>query len=463
MINHDYKFILDTPKRSKKHWFTAAVLVGLTSVTAIAALGFTNPSPAPEASVLSNAQSSQSIDLPLPQIVEANDAESLAKVIVEDESSLALKEQTSSLTWVTHQIESGDSLAKIFAAQAIPPRTLHEIMHSSDDAAALKRIKPGHNLKFAFDSDNAFQALTYDISQTIQLAVTKTPIGFDAQIEEKPIERIVSSAAGNIENSLFLDAKTAGLSDKTIMEMANIFGWDIDFAMDLREGDSFSLVYESRFLNGERIKDGAILAAEFINQGQVHRAIRYTDKNGNSEYYSPDGKNMRKTFLRTPIELARISSGFNLKRKHPVLNRVRAHKGVDYAAGTGTPIRVTGDGKVVFRGVKGGYGRVVVVQHGQKYSTLYAHMSKYGAYGKGSTVKQGQIIGYVGKTGLATGPHLHYEFRVDGVHTNPLTVKVPSAAPLAASLMADFEAQSKPLLAKLDQAKQTQLAQNAHQ
>ncbi|HIG78448.1 MAG TPA: M23 family metallopeptidase, partial [Cycloclasticus sp.] len=187
-------------------------------------------------------------------------------------------------------------------------------------------------------------------------------------------------------------------------------------------------------------------------------SVRFENKQGHAEYFSADGNSMRKAFLRNPIDFARVSSRFNLRRKHPVLNRIRAHKGVDYAASTGTPIKSTGDGKVIFRGVKGGYGRVIIVQHGQKYSTLYAHMSKYGRYKKGSRIKQGQTIGYVGMTGLATGPHLHYELRINGIHRNPLTAKFPSAKPVSKNLLAQFKQHVAPLLAKLEIAKQTQLA-----
>lgn len=462
MINRDFKPKLETKSRSKKPWLASAALLSFISLSAVGAYGLLDGDEpgSTQSKTISLKSPSASIALALPKVDDSADAESLKAVIVDAEPSIADAKPEPTFEWSTHAIQSGDNLAKVFSSKGLSARTLYDIMHASDDASALKHVKPGHELRFAIDSDDQLQSLTYNIDQTTQLVVNRTPLGFDAQIEEKPVESIATTAASQIQDSLFLDGKDAGLSDKTLMELANIFGWDIDFALDLREGDSFALVYEARYLEGQRIKDGPILAAEFINQGKTYRAIRYTDANGHSEYFSPEGKSMRKTFLRTPIELARISSGFNLKRKHPVLNRVRAHKGVDYAAGTGTPIRVTGDGKVVFRGVKGGYGRVVVVQHGQKYSTLYAHMSKYGKYGKGTSVKQGQIIGYVGKSGLATGPHLHYEFRVNGVHQNPLKVSFPAASPIHKELLADFQKQSELLLAKLDTAKQPVLAQN---
>jgi len=285
--------------------------------------------------------------------------------------------------------------------------------------------------------------------------------GFKSSIEEKTVEISHSTASAEINSSLFYDGKQAGLADKTIMELANIFGWDIDFSQGLRQGDSFSLVYETKNIDGKPIENGNILAAEFINRGEKYQAVRFVSEDGHAEYFSPEGKSMRKTFLRNPIDFARVSSRFNLRRKHPVLNRIRAHKGVDYAASTGTPIMSTGDGKVIFRGVKGGYGRVVIVQHGQKYSTLYAHMSKYGRYKRGGRIKQGQVVGYVGKSGLATGPHLHYELRINGVHRNPLTAKFPAAKPIDKSLLAKFKQQTTPLLAQLEHINSpTQLALN---
>jgi murein DD-endopeptidase MepM/ murein hydrolase activator NlpD len=234
------------------------------------------------------------------------------------------------------------------------------------------------------------------------------------------------------------------------MELAGIFGWDIDFALDIREGDEFRLVYEEQFLDGEKIRNGNILAAEFVNRGHSYRAVRYQAKNGRADYYTPTGQNMRKAFLRSPVDFRRISSRFG-KRHHPVLNRMRMHKGVDYAAARGTPIRATGDGKIIYRGRKGGYGKTVIIRHGSKYSTLYAHMSSYNRKVRhGSRVKQGQIIGYVGATGRATGPHLHYEFRVHGAHRNPLTVKLPSAASIDKKLKSDFLQQTRGLIAQLD-------------
>ena len=236
------------------------------------------------------------------------------------------------------------------------------------------------------------------------------------------------------------------------MELANIFGWDIDFALDIRKGDNFTVLYEELYRDGEKISDDKIIAADFVNDGKIYRAVRYKNpQTSESEYYTPDGKSMRKAFIRSPVHFSRISSGFNLKRKHPILLNKRPHRGVDYAAKRGTPIYAAGDGKVIFKGKKGGYGKVMILKHGSKYTTLYAHLKTYNRKLKtGSRVKQGQTIAYVGSSGLATGPHLHYEFRVNGVHRNPLTVRLPASNPVPKRYMDDFDQITAPVIAQLD-------------
>ena len=254
-----------------------------------------------------------------------------------------------------------------------------------------------------------------------------------------------------INDSLFLSAKRVGLSDKLIMQLISIYGWDIDFALDIREGDSFTLIYLEQQKDGVKVADGPIIAAEFINRGVTLRALRYSHEDGRHDYYSENGDAMRKAFLRTPLELARITSRFNLKRKHPILNTIRAHKGVDYAASIGTPIKATGNGTVTLVGKKGSFGRTIILKHGGKYSTLYAHLHKYArGIRKGKRVTQGQIIGYVGKSGLANGPHLHYEFRVNGEHQNPLTVNLPRVKSIGVEALPKFLQTIKPMIAKLD-------------
>ena len=265
--------------------------------------------------------------------------------------------------------------------------------------------------------------------------------------------RHITSVHGTINSSLSLAGQKAGLSNELILQLTNIFAWDIDFATNLHRGDQFTAVYEETGI-GNNSSDSQIIAAEFVNQGKILTAIRYIDSEGRVNYYSPEGKPMRKAFLSTPVDFVRISSGFDMYRKHPILNRIRAHKGVDYAARTGTPVKSAGDGEVIFRGKKGGYGQVMIVKHGEHYETLYAHLSNFKkGLENGDLVKQGEVIGYVGQTGLATGPHLHYEFRVDGVHRNPETLNLAQSLPLHADVLADFKAQTLPILAQLNKTK----------
>ena len=264
----------------------------------------------------------------------------------------------------------------------------------------------------------------------------------------------LASAQGTITSTLSEAGEKAGLSETLVDQLTQIFAWDIDFATNLHDGDRFSVVYERGGYNGT----DDIVAAEFINRGHTFRAVRYIDKEGFANYYSPDGNALQKAFLSTPVDFARISSHFDLHRVHPVLNRIRAHKGVDYAARTGTPVKATGSGEIEFVGRKGGYGQVVIIKHGDRYETVYAHLSRFKAgLTEGSTIRQGEIIGYVGQTGLATGPHLHYEFRIDGVHQNPLTAQVSNSIPVKSVAMVDFKSQIQDPLAKLNLIKANSL------
>ena len=361
--------------------------------------------------------------------------------------------------WQEITVKSGDSLAVIFDRLGLTPRQLHDLLAQGGAAHNLKKIYPGQTFRVLTSTEHGLEKLTYQIDRLSTLEVNRNGDTFEISTAHRTPEHHVNNASGTITSSLFLAAQKAGMSDNLTMELANIFGWDIDFALDIRDGDQFTVLYEEQFLDGESIGNDEIIAAEFISRGRTYQAFRYTDKGGKTDYYSLDGKSMRKTFLRTPVEFSRISSRFSLGRKHPILNRIRAHRGVDYAAARGTPVKATGNGKIVHRGKKGGYGNTIVVQHGSKYNTLYAHLSKYrGGLKKGSRVKQGQIIGYVGSSGLATGPHLHYEFRVDGVHRDPLRVKLPGAKPLDKKYHADFNSKAKALIAQIDLVRSVQVA-----
>lgn len=391
-------------------------------------------------------------DLALPAPEHATQAS-----IADQETEVPVDEER----WHTIKIKSGDTLSDIFAQLDLKPQLLHTILSLGDETATLKRLHPGEIIKFKLAEQSQLMELMYDIDPTRSLRVWSGNDGYQTSLIERPIERRVVHSAGVITSSLFEAAQDAGMSDSLTMQLAGIFGWDIDFALDIRDGDRFSVIYDDLYVDGERLRHGDILAAEFINRGETFKAVRYTDPSGVTNYYTPDGDSMRKAFLRSPVDFSRISSGFSMGRFHPVLNRIRAHKGVDYASPTGTPIKATGDGKVSFAGIKGGYGKVVELQHGSRYSTLYGHMSRFGkGIRNGSTVRQGQIIGYVGMTGLATGPHLHYEFRVDGVHRNPLKVQFPDAAPIAAKYKQDFLTKTRVTLAQLESNNNGMVAAN---
>jgi len=357
------------------------------------------------------------------------------------------------------KVKNGDSLALILDRMGVSPRQVYDLVSVGEKTDPLTRLHPGDIINVDISDKGELKQLKYELDHERTLDVRSQLGQFDALIIYHDLERRVKSSTGVIQSSLFLSAKKAGLSTNLTMELASIFGWDIDFVLDIRTGDRFTVLYEEIFRDDEKVRDGNIIAAEFINQGKSHRAFRYTDAGNRAAYYTPEGRALKSTFLRTPIEFARVSSKFNLARKHPVLNRIRAHKGVDYAAPTGTAIRATANGKVIFRGTKGGYGSTVVLQHGSKYTTLYAHLSSFRkGVTSGKTVKQGDVIGYVGKTGLATGPHLHYEFRVNGVHRNPLTVELPSAAPIKKAYLADFQNTTQSLVAQLNELSETAVA-----
>ncbi len=365
--------------------------------------------------------------------------------------------------WQTFTVRRGDSLSVLFDRAKIKPGQLLSLMKLGKATKALRRIHPGDTIKLMADSDGQLIALHYDLSPLKYLRVERQQDHkLSAHIHEHEIEVRTAYATAEIESSLFLASAEAGLSENLTMELASIFGWDIDFALDIRKGDRFTVIYEQRFKDGQKIKDGNILAAEFVNQGETYRALRYTNPvSGDTGYYTPEGDSLRKAFLRSPVNFSRISSGFTLKRYHPILHKFRSHKGVDYAARRGTPVKASGDGKVIFKGRKGGYGKTIILQHGSRYTTLYAHLNSYNKKVRnGSRVKQGQVIGYVGSTGLASGPHLHYEFRVNGVHRNPLTVKFPSTQPVPGRYRDNFEITTRGYLAQLDVLSRNALALN---
>lgn len=371
--------------------------------------------------------------------------------------------QQEPLPWQTIKIKKGENLSIIFDRLGLNPTVLFQIMALGEQTRLLKELMPGDSLNFLID-EKKLQALRFEADLTTTLEVVKQAEGFSSNVIVSELDLRTNESHGSIDSSLFVSGQRAGLSDNLIMQLVSIFGWDIDFALDIRKGDQFTVIYEEKFKDDVKVAEGPILAAEFINRNQSYRAVRYTSPDGDTSYFNGEGVSMRKAFLRTPLKFSRISSGFNLRRKHPVLNRIRAHRGVDYAAPTGTPIKATGDGTVLLAGTKGGYGKTVILKHGSTYNTLYAHMSSIAKnIRNGKRVKQEQIIGYVGKSGLATGPHLHYEFRVNGVHRNPLTVKLPKASSVPAEHMTDFKQQTTTILAKLENVASTKFARQKHE
>lgn len=356
-------------------------------------------------------------------------------------------------------VAKGDTLSTLFEKVGLPATSVHEVLASDKQAKQFSQLKHGQKLEFELTQDGQLSNLHSKVSDLETITLTKGPKGFTFnRVITKPVVRS-AYVHGVINSSLSQSAARAGLSHSLTMDMANIFGYDIDFAQDIRQGDEFDVIYEQKVANGKVVGTGNILSARFTNRGKTYTAVRYTNKQGSSSYYTADGNSMRKAFIRTPVDFARISSRFSMGRKHPILNKIRAHKGVDYAAPRGTPIKAAGDGKVLLAGRRGGYGNTVIIQHGNTYRTLYGHMQGFAKGVKtGGSVKQGQVIGYIGTTGLSTGPHLHYEFQVNGVHVDPLGQKLPMADPIAKAERARFLQQSQPLMARMDQEKATMLA-----
>jgi murein DD-endopeptidase MepM/ murein hydrolase activator NlpD len=316
--------------------------------------------------------------------------------------------------------------------------------------AHLDSLRPGEALRLTH-RDAELDGFERRLNENETLKVTRDQGTLQANVLQDPLEGRTRTIRGAINSSLFEAVTAAGAHDQTAVNLADIFGWDIDFVLDIQPGDSFAVTYRELFQKGAYVKDGPVLAAKFVNQGRTYLAVRYVDPDGNSHYFTPDGKSMRKAFLRAPLEFTRVSSRFNSARRHPILNLIRAHKGVDYAAPIGTPVRAAGDGRVIFAGVKGGYGNVVELQHSRSVTTVYGHLSRFASGTHvGRYVTQGTVIAYVGMTGLATGPHLHYEYRVNGVFKNPQTVPLPDAEPIEARWRDDFLEKSAPLLASVE-------------
>ncbi len=443
---HDYKpSAASKPAKSKAiQWFAVGLGVPL---IAVALIGLFDLKPA---------------DSPATRELTATEDSAPALSEVEERVAAAPERLTPTSTEplfdrLTLTVGKGDTLEALFRENDLNVASLLSMANLDEAKQRFRSIRPGDEFHVTHD-DGQIVSLYSELSLTSALKIDRDDDGYAAQIIDRPVEKRTRMAAGVIETSLFESAATAGLSDRVIMNVAGIFAWDVDFVLDIREGDNYYIKYEEIWQDGEFVSDGDIVAAEFNNNGRTIRAIRFVDEDGNSDYFTPDGRSVRKAFLRAPVDF-RVSSSFNPNRLHPVLKTRRPHRGVDYAAPSGTPIKASGDGKVIFRGVKSGYGNVVILQHGGNITTLYAHMSRFAAKTRlGNRVRQGQTIGYVGATGLVTSAHLHYEYRLNGVHRNPRTVELPDAEPIAERYRDHFLALAGPLLEELKSFKNTQLA-----
>ncbi|WP_235281990.1 peptidoglycan DD-metalloendopeptidase family protein [Thalassotalea sp. ND16A] len=369
--------------------------------------------------------------------------------IAEPEVAAVKAEQ---ISWQTAIVKSGDSLGKIFKRFGFSAATTYAV----DNTAAgknLRSLKVGDEINIASNDDGDLIKLKYQMSLTDTLIVNKTDTGFSSSVEQKQIETRIDYAQAQITSNFWSAALASGLSNNQTMNLANVFGWDIDFALDIREGDSFTVMFENQYVDGDFVGHGNILAAEFSNQGETFKAIRFKD----GEYYAANGDSMRKSFLRAPVSFQYISSSFKPKRYHPILKRVKAHNGVDYRAPQGTPVKAAGNGRVIAATFNKYNGNYVFIQHANNIVTKYLHFSKR-AVKKGARVKQGQVIGYVGSTGLSQAPHLHYEFLLNGVHRNPRTVKLPDALPIDKKYKAEFSLVANNMISQLEGSKQAFLA-----
>ncbi|HAK52106.1 MAG TPA: peptidase M23 [Gammaproteobacteria bacterium] len=355
--------------------------------------------------------------------------------------------------WTELSIAPGDNLSKIFKRLGLPAANLQEIVDIGPEVAGLRRILPGKELGIRVSHEGKLIGLRYSPNVLNTLVVQRKNDTFEAQKIRLNTEYITAYQTATIDKeapSLYLAGKRAGLSDNIIMQLSYVFQWDISFALDMRQGDSFALLYEEIYANGKKLKDGEILAASFSNMGKAHTAVRYKGPGGRTDYYTPDGLSLRKAFIRDPVHFSHVSSRFNLRRLHPIHKRVMPHRGIDYAANRGTPVIAAGDGKVSIARQNNASGKYVVLQHGQQYTTKYLHLSRFAkGIRTGTAVRQGQTIGYVGSTGWATAPHLHFEFLVSGVHRNPYTVKLPKADPIPANDISDFRNKTSGLLIQL--------------
>lgn len=390
-----------------------------------------------------------SIILILLLYVDISTDDSLPEELIE--ISEAYENQDSQvLTYQFHEVKNGENLSIIFEDFKVPLNTAYRIFRL-DEKKLLSKIRPGDKMRFVYLGENIIN-IEIDKDPINSLLINLSDVVSISEIN-KDVELIQSFKSGIIKTSFYEAALDAEIPDSVIMDFAYIFGWDVDFVFDIREGDSFYLIYETPYSGGAKIKNGDIVAAEFINNGKIYKANRFYTSSNKKEFFDDEGNNLQKAFLRAPLDFAYISSHFNPNRMHPVLHTIRAHNGTDYAAKRGSPVRTTGNGTIKYAGRRNGCGNEIVIQHTNDYSTRYCHLDKFhSGIKKGKKVLQGETIGYVGSTGLATGPHLHYEFKIGNKHIDPIKLKLPSAEPIGNNLKSDFDTlvnNNKLMLSKL--------------
>jgi len=387
-------------------------------------------------------------DLPVQQIVLSL---SLPEIHPSPNSDMAF--------WRQERIQRGDTIASLLSRLEVNNRDIISFLRDARDVKTMHQLVPGKVVHVQTNALGELLWLRYFPGGNEQLTMEKSAGAFKVSEQPAQLETQVQMKSGVINSSLFAAVDSAGVPESIALQIVDILASDVDFHRDLRKGDRFTVVYDSLYSNGEPARPGRVLAVEFVNQGTPHRALYFQAENGESGYYAPDGKNLRKAFLRSPLEFSRISSGFSSARFHPILKTWRAHSGIEYVAPTGTRVKAAADGVVAFAGWQGGYGNVVILQHHGMYSTVYGHLSAFAkGLHKGQRVSQGDVVGHVGATGMATGPHLHYEFRLNGVQRDPLKVAMPAANPVSTRHMPAFYEHAKPLMARLDMLRGTSLA-----
>ena len=384
---------------------------------------------------------------------------SLPKVL----SPISKKNPTPEKEWTTITTRPGDTLSLIFQREKLSRQTLQAVLHNNPHARTLTHIKPNQSIQLLI-RDHVLEKIIMPITQTQSLLISRQGKNYTSQISAQKTTTQTDYVTATVQGSLYNTAKRANIPYKLIRQMTDLFVWEVDFIKGIRAGDQFTILYQAYYVDNKLVDTGDILAVSYTNRGKKHQAIRHINASGDYDYFTPQGVSLKKAFSRYPIKFSHISSSYSLSRKHPLLHYNRPHKGVDLAASIGTPIYATGDGRVEIIDRENGYGNMIKITHSKAYASIYAHLLRFQkGLSRGDHVKRGQIIGYVGQTGLASGPHCHYEFHINQQPKNPTTVPLPHAAPIPAHSVASFKAKANQLLAQLDLYEATQLAKAGKQ